>query len=80
MSVVDIHTRPICCQLHGNPHSRIRIGKAWPAMTVSRPHQILVIDATRGLPPDRHAPFQDRLHRVRSLRTHGTVARKVIGA
>src|SRR5712691_4549415 len=53
VAVVDIHTRPICCPLHGNPHSRVRIGKAWPVMTVSRPHQILVIDR-RTLHVDYH--------------------------
>jgi len=65
VAVVDIHTRPICCQLHGNPHSRVRIGKAWPLMTVSRPHQIQVIDC-RTLHVDYH-PTATRRSRTDSI-------------
>jgi len=65
MAVVDNHTRPICCQLHGNPHSRVRIGKASPVMTVSRPHQILVIDY-RTLHVDYH-PSATRRSRTDSI-------------
>ena len=82
MAVVGVHTRAIYCQLHGNPHSRLHISKASPVKTVSRPHQILVIDC-RTLHVDYH-PTTTRRSRadsiyVRSLPTHGTVARKVIG-
>ena len=66
-----------------NPHSHLRIGKAWRVTTVSQPHQILVIDR-RTLHVDYH-PTTTRRSRadsiyVRSLPPHGTVARKVIGA